>query len=223
MFFFPSSFTDQRNTSPSPFQPETYTSLEMSSSPSNLYHPLALESPSEELSPSRRSPHPQHLPPHLASVTGRPSMKASSGDTASSSSSSASSDDTTTTGASSGISRDPLYFETEPIYSDAYTPHNKRRHEPLYHETVPDDIHQQPSNLSSSVPYANTNTLNHRHNTAPRKSVTPPQTLLKRSTTFVDSPPPVPTSRRPSGAISPLSSNNFVEGGGGSIIENTKV
>ena len=178
-----------------------------------MYHPLSLESPSEELSPSRRSPYPKHhLPLHH--------LSASSRDTASSSS--ASSDDTTTTGASSFISRDPLYFETEPIYSDAYTPHIKRRKEPLYHETMPD---YPPSSTPAN---SNINNMNNRRlSTAPRKSITPPQTLSRRPTILGDSPPPVPTSRRPSGAISPMSfsgNNSFVEsGGGGSTMENTNV
>jgi len=72
--------------------------------------------------------------------------------------------------------RDPLYFETEPIYSDAITPYNKRRYEPLYHEMVPE-------------------TLN---NNERKSSIFLPSSLGRRPS---DSPPPVPTSRRPSSAI----------------------
>ena len=123
---------------------ETYTCLELNEEPSNLYH--ALDSPSDESKTSGNSLTNNTPPQSLPSLQQQQQQQPN---------------------------RDPLYFETEPIYSDAITPYNKRRYEPLYHETVPE-------------------TLN---NNGRKSSVF---SLGRRPS---DSPPPVPTSRRPSTAI----------------------
>ena len=177
----------------------------MSVTPSaNLYHPLALESPSEE-APSRRNQYLSTPTPPTGFAT---PPKTASG----------------ATDATTASSRDPLYFETEPIYSDAYTPRNQRKKEPLYHETIPDDSQSsQPPSTSSSSLSSSSSSLpitNHTLSTAQRKSITPPQTLSRRIAAD-DTPPPVPTSRRPSGAIFTPPSGSFIENGGSETTENT--
>ena len=170
----------------------------------NLYHPLSLESPSEE----NTSSSPNNSPNTSASAVTTPSITVENSA--------------------------PLYFETaeEPIYSHAFTPHIKRKHEPLYHETVPDDLSKPPQRKPPAPP---TSTLtspstisasakdNRLDSNSKRKSITPPHTLSRRKE---ETPPPVPNTRRPSGAIftpvpSPTSSViNLIPG---YETENTKV
>lgn len=78
----------------------------------------------------------------------------------------------------------PIYFETEPIYSDATSPFNDVQ-EPLYHETVPDGNDESGAKIGG-----NNETISKDDIPVPPSSRRPSET-----------PPPVPTSRRPSSAL----------------------